>query len=234
LEIPQWRLDSGDCCQVHGAENPAVDRAALQDLKLLLQRACSPARDVVVQAQHPSAPGGADARITESTEGSSNRVVSPTPAESGLAKATAKNQTTDRGTTGATAASIRGDGCDDCRHCDRHGGDDGDGGRDDGDHGRQEPRFCSKLQRYTSSPDSIIRSRICLAVRTGLTKPFDFSSRPIFGGSAAGAWPFGVSALTSDSQFELKLRSTAAARRGKWGNQGLLRREQRFVTIISL
>ena len=104
LEIPQWMLDSGACCRVHGAENPAVDCAALQDLKLLLHRGRSPARDLVVQAQHPSAPGGADARITESTEGSAKRIVSPTPAESGLAKATARNQTTDRGTTGATAA----------------------------------------------------------------------------------------------------------------------------------
>jgi len=104
LEIPQWMLDSGACCRVHGAENPAVDCAALQDLKLLLHRGRSPARDLVVQAQHPSAPGGADARITESTEGSSKRIVSPTPAESGLAKAAARNQTTDRGTTGATAA----------------------------------------------------------------------------------------------------------------------------------
>ena len=88
----------------HSAENPAVDCAALQDLKLLLHRARSPARDLVVQAQHHSATGGADARIGESIEGSSNRIVSPTPAESGLAKATARNQTTDRGTTGATAA----------------------------------------------------------------------------------------------------------------------------------
>jgi hypothetical protein len=104
LEIPQWMFDSGACCRVHGAENPAVDCAALQDLKLLLHRGRSPARDLVVQAQHPSAPGGADARITESTEGSAKRIVSPTPAESGLAKATARNQTTDRGTTGATAA----------------------------------------------------------------------------------------------------------------------------------
>ena len=67
LEIPQWMLDSGAGCRVHGAENPAVDCAALKDLKLLLHRARSTARDLVVQAQHPSAPGGADARITEPT-----------------------------------------------------------------------------------------------------------------------------------------------------------------------
>src|SRR6266403_2489999 len=104
FEIPQWMFESGACCGMHRAENPAVEYAALQDLKLLLHRARSPARDLVVQGQHQSAPGGADARITESIEGSANRIVSPTPAESSLAKATARNQTTDRGTTGATAA----------------------------------------------------------------------------------------------------------------------------------
>jgi hypothetical protein len=104
FEIPQWMFDSGACCRVRRAEKPAVECAALQDLKLLLHRTFSPTRNLVVQAQHPSAPGGADARITESTEGSSNRIVSSTPAEPGLAKATARNQTTDRGTTGAIAA----------------------------------------------------------------------------------------------------------------------------------
>jgi hypothetical protein len=104
LEIPQWMLDSGVCCRIHSAENAAVDCAALQDLKLLLHRARSPSRNLVIQAQHPSSPGGADAKITESIEGFANRLVSPTPAESGLAKATARNQTTDRGTTGAIAA----------------------------------------------------------------------------------------------------------------------------------
>ena len=107
FEIPQWMFDSGACCRVHRAENAAVDCATLLDLKLLLHRARSRARDLVVQAQHHSAPGGADARIGESIEGSSKRVVLPTPAESDLAKATARNQTTDCGTTGATAAPTR-------------------------------------------------------------------------------------------------------------------------------
>jgi hypothetical protein len=104
FEIPQWMFESGVCCRVHRAEQPAVDCAALLDLKLLLHRARSPARDLVLQAQHPSAPGGADARIGESTEGSANRFVSPATADSGLAQATARSQTKDRGTTGATAA----------------------------------------------------------------------------------------------------------------------------------
>jgi hypothetical protein len=97
-------FESGACCRVHRAEKPAVDCAALLELKLLLHRTRSPVRDLVVQAQHHSFPGGADARIGESTEGSANRIVSPATADSGLAKATARNPTEDRGTTGATVA----------------------------------------------------------------------------------------------------------------------------------
>jgi len=104
FEIPQWMFESGACCRVHRAEKPAVDCAALLDLKLLLHRTRSPVRGLVVQAQHHSSAGGADAKIGESTEGSANRIVSPATADSGLAKATARNQTEDRGTTGATAA----------------------------------------------------------------------------------------------------------------------------------
>src|SRR6516164_3660641 len=88
FEIPQWMFDSGACCRVHGAEQPAVDSAALLELKLLLHRTRSPGRDLVVQAQHHSSPGGADARIGESTEGFANRVVSPATTDSGVAKAT--------------------------------------------------------------------------------------------------------------------------------------------------
>ena len=104
FEIPQWMFESGACCRVHRAEKPAVDCAALLDLKLLLHRTRSPVRDLVVQAQHHSSPGGADAKIGESTEGSANRIVSPATADSGLAKTPARNQTEDSGTTGANAA----------------------------------------------------------------------------------------------------------------------------------
>ena len=97
-------FESGTCCRVHRAEKPAVDYAALLDLKLLLQRTRSPGRDVVVQAQHHSFPGGADARIGEPTEGSANRIVSPATTDSGLGKATPRNQTEDSKTTDATVA----------------------------------------------------------------------------------------------------------------------------------
>jgi hypothetical protein len=75
FEIPQWMFESGACCRLHSAEKLVVDCAALLDLKLLLHRARSPARDLVLQAQHQSAPGGADARIGESTEDSANPIV---------------------------------------------------------------------------------------------------------------------------------------------------------------
>jgi len=97
-------FDSGACCRVHRAEQPAVDSAALLELKLLLHRTRSPGRDLVVQAQRHSSPGGADARIGESTEGFENRVVSPATPDSGLAKAAARNQTADDKTTGTTVA----------------------------------------------------------------------------------------------------------------------------------
>lgn len=96
-------FESGACCRMHRAEKPAVDCAALLALKLLLHRTRSRGRDFMVQAQHHSSSGGADARI-ESTEGSANRVVSSATADSGLAKATARNQTEDHKTTGATVA----------------------------------------------------------------------------------------------------------------------------------
>ena len=96
-------FESSACCRLLRAENPAVDCAALLDLKLLLERTRSPGRDFVVQAQHHSSPGGADARIRDSIE-HANQIVSPAATNSGLAKATARNQAEDRGTTCATVA----------------------------------------------------------------------------------------------------------------------------------
>src|SRR5467141_845787 len=103
-EVPQWMFESGACCQVHSAEKPAVNCAALLDLKLLLHHTRSPARTIVLQAQHSSSPGGgADAKIGKATEGYPAGIVSPTTPDSKLAKVTARNQTEDSGTTGATA-----------------------------------------------------------------------------------------------------------------------------------
>jgi len=104
FEVPQWMFESGACCQVHSAEKPAVNCAALLDLKLLLHHARSPARTFVLQAQHSSSPGGgADAKIGKATEGYPTGIVSPITPDSKLAKVTARNQTRNSGTTGATA-----------------------------------------------------------------------------------------------------------------------------------
>ena len=98
-------FESDACCQVHSAEKPAVNCAALLDLKLLLHHARSPARTIVLQGQHSSSPGGgADAKIGKATEGYPKGIVSPTTPDSKLAKLTARNQTQDSGTSGATAA----------------------------------------------------------------------------------------------------------------------------------
>ena len=104
FEVPQWMFESDACCQGHSAEKPAANCAALLDLKLFLHRSRSHAGDLVLQAQHCSSQGGTDATIYEPTAGSTNRIVSPATADSVLAKSTARNQTEDGGTTGATAA----------------------------------------------------------------------------------------------------------------------------------
>jgi hypothetical protein len=102
FEIPQWMFEAGACCLARRAEKPAVDCAALLDLKILLHRVRSPVTELVVQAQH-SPPGDADARFGDSTESTANRIVSPSATSSDLAKVTARNQTEDRRTTCAVA-----------------------------------------------------------------------------------------------------------------------------------
>src|ERR1700730_553149 len=55
FEVPQWMFDSGACCQVHIAEKPAVNCAALLDLKLLLHHARSCLRSAPLGNHRPSA-----------------------------------------------------------------------------------------------------------------------------------------------------------------------------------
>ena len=70
LEIPQWMLDSVARCRMRLATVPTVGCDALLDLKALLRCASFPDSDVVLQAQHRFllSPGGADAKITKSTQ----------------------------------------------------------------------------------------------------------------------------------------------------------------------
>jgi len=103
-EIPQWMFEPDTCCRVRRGEKPVVDLAALLDLRLLLQRARSPACDPVVKAQHHPTPGGADARIGEPIPGSASQLVLPATAASRLGKATTRNQTAGCDPLGANAA----------------------------------------------------------------------------------------------------------------------------------
>ena len=115
FEIPQWMFEPSACCRLRRAERPVVDCSALLALKLLLHRTRSPGRELVVQAEHHSSPGGVDARTGESTESSTKRIVSPAPADSGLAQAAARNQTEDRRTPGATVARTQPENADPSR-----------------------------------------------------------------------------------------------------------------------
>ena len=106
LEIPQWMFDLATCCRMRLAAAPTVSCKALLDLKSLLQCTLLSEGDVVLQAQHRCllSPGGADAKVTEPTEGRSTQTVSSTPPESGLAGAASRNQAENGEVVRATAA----------------------------------------------------------------------------------------------------------------------------------
>lgn len=87
LEIPQRMFDLAACCRVRLAAAPVVGCEALLDLKVLLRSVPGQGPDFVLQAQHHGL-GGADAKITEPTEGHSIRTVSSVaeePADAGVA-----------------------------------------------------------------------------------------------------------------------------------------------------
>ena len=89
LEIPQWMFDPAICCRMQLAAVPTVSCEALLDLKAVLQCALPADRDVVLQAQHPCllSLGGADAKVTEPTQGRPTQTISSMPSEPGLAGA---------------------------------------------------------------------------------------------------------------------------------------------------
>ena len=94
------------CCRMHLAAVPTVSCEALLDLKVLLQCALLPDRDVVLQAQHPCllSLGGADAKVTEPTEGRPTQTISSMPPEPGLAGAAFGVQAENGRVVGTTAA----------------------------------------------------------------------------------------------------------------------------------
>ena len=106
LEIPQWMFDPAICCRMQLAAVPTVSCEALLDLKTVLQCALPPDREVVLQAQHPCllSRGGADAKITEPTEGRPTQTISSMPPEPGLAGVASGNQAENGEVVGTTAA----------------------------------------------------------------------------------------------------------------------------------
>src|SRR6516165_3930756 len=106
LEIPQWMFDPAICCRMQLAAVPTVSCEALLDLKTVLQCALPPEREVVLQAQHPCllSRGGADAKITEPTEGRPTQTISSMPPEPGLAGVASENQAENGAVVGTTAA----------------------------------------------------------------------------------------------------------------------------------
>ena len=106
LEIPQWMFDSAICCRIQLAAVSTVSCEALLDLKTVLQCALPPDREVVLQAQHRCllSLGGADAKITEPTEGGPTQTISFMPPEPGLAGVASRNQAESGEVVGTTAA----------------------------------------------------------------------------------------------------------------------------------
>jgi hypothetical protein len=106
LEIPQWMFDPAICCRIQLAAVSTVSCEALLDLKTVLQCALPPEREVVLQAQHPCllSRGGADAKITEPTEGRPTQTISSMPPEPGLAGVASGNQAENGEVVGTTAA----------------------------------------------------------------------------------------------------------------------------------
>jgi hypothetical protein len=106
LEIPQWMFDPAICCRLQPAAVSTVSCEALRELKAVLQCALPPDREVVLQAQHPCllSLGGADAKITEPTEGRPTQTISSMPEEPDLAGVASGNQAENGEVVGTTAA----------------------------------------------------------------------------------------------------------------------------------
>jgi hypothetical protein len=61
FEIPQWMLDAAACCRIARSPTPAVTCEVLRELRRLIDSACSPEPEAMLQAGHlaNSDPGGA-------------------------------------------------------------------------------------------------------------------------------------------------------------------------------
>lgn len=106
LEIPQWMFDPEACCRMLLACSPIVGCDALLDLKELLRSVPRQQRDIVLRTQHHPL-GGADAKITEPTEGHSARTVSGVAEGPMEARVASRDPREDNPTAGASAKRAR-------------------------------------------------------------------------------------------------------------------------------
>ena len=106
LELPAWMFDEERCRCMQIGSVARVDWRALQRLKeLLKQRKSQTDRDGIVESQHRL--GGADAEAAESLSASADRSISSHGEETGLARPTIGNSTTNVEAFGATVESTR-------------------------------------------------------------------------------------------------------------------------------
>src|SRR6516162_9881 len=99
-------FDSAICHRMQLAAVSTVSCEALRDLKTVLQCGLPPDREVVLQAQHPCllSLGGADAKVTEPTQGLPTQTISSMPSEPGLAGAASGSQAENGEVVSTTAA----------------------------------------------------------------------------------------------------------------------------------
>ena len=86
FEVPQWMFDAAACCRSALSPTPAVACEVLRELRLLIDSACRPDVEAVLQAGHLAIPdpGGACATRESSAFGRSAGSVSPASIDSAV------------------------------------------------------------------------------------------------------------------------------------------------------
>ena len=103
FEVPQWMFDAAVCCRIALSPSPAVTYEVLRELRRLIDSACRPEVEAVLQAGHLAIPdpGGACATRESSAFGRSAGSVSPASIDSAVAGLAAGD--TDAGAVVASA-----------------------------------------------------------------------------------------------------------------------------------
>ena len=86
FEVPQWMFDAAACCRIALSPTPAVTYEVLRELHRLIDSACRPDVEAVLQAGHLAIPdpGGACATRESSAFGRSAGSVSPASIDSAV------------------------------------------------------------------------------------------------------------------------------------------------------